>query len=219
MSLETEPEPVHLRPTQTRQARKPPMTTSPAKSAVADHILRVAGALFFREGIRAVGIDRIIGEADIAKATLYRHFSSKEDLVLAYLQDRHERVMEGLAASAAEHSGARERLAAIFDRLAEKAEDKAFRGCAFALAVAEHGDSEKIVALARLHKQAMAEALLALARDAGVAEPQAIGRHLVLLYDGALARRAVLGTPQPMHDAKDAALALIDGAPKRPSPV
>lgn len=193
------------------------MTTYPTKSAVADHILHVAGALFFREGIRAVGIDRIIGEADIAKATLYRHFSSKEDLVLAYLRDRHERAMQGLAASLAENPSARERLASIFDRLAEKAEDKAFRGCAFALAVAEHGDSEKIVTLARLHKQAIADALLALAQEAGVADPQAIGRHLVLLYDGALARRAVLGTAQPMHDARDAALALIDGASKQPA--
>ncbi|MDR6817568.1 AcrR family transcriptional regulator [Neorhizobium sp. 2083] len=63
------------------------------KEAISDQILTTAGALFYREGIRAVGIGRIIEEANVAKATLYRHFPSKDHLVAAYLQARHERVI------------------------------------------------------------------------------------------------------------------------------
>lgn len=66
------------------------------KEAISDQILNAAGTLFYREGIRAVGIDRIIEEADVAKATLYRHFPSKDHLVAAYLKARHERVIRAL---------------------------------------------------------------------------------------------------------------------------
>lgn len=201
----------------TAAAAATPATVAAARPAIAERILGVAGELFFREGIRAVGIDRIIVEADIAKATLYRHFPSKEDLVLAYLEDRHARAMQGLEASVAEHAEPRAQIASIFDRLAEKAENPVFRGCAFALAVAEHGDSQKIVGLARLHKQAVARTLLAIARRASLADAEAAGRHLALLYDGALARRAVLGDAQPMRDARQSALALFDAAGK-PAP-
>lgn len=193
------------------------MTAAGSRTAIAERILDVASGLFFREGIRAVGIDRIVAEADIAKATLYRHFPSKEDLVMAYLQDRHARVMQGLDAVRSEHADPRDRIALIFDRLAEKAENPEFRGCAFALAVAEHGDSEKIVRLARMHKRAVAETLCAIGREAGLANADFIGRHLVLLYDGALARRAVLGDAQPMRDARESALVLYDGAAQQSS--
>ena len=188
------------------------MTITPAKGnrpAIAERILEIASGLFFREGIRAVGIDRIIAEADIAKATLYRHFPSKEDLVLAYLQDRHAKVIEGLEATLARVASPRQQIAEIFERLTEKAEDPEFRGCAFALAVAEHGEADKIVAMARLHKREVAQILTAIARAAGRPDPDRIGGHLALLYDGALARRAVLGDARPMQDAHAAALSLF----------
>lgn len=182
------------------------------QTSIADHILAVAGALFFREGIRAVGIDRIILEADIAKATLYRHFRSKEDLVLAYLHSRHAAVMAGLEEVLALHDAPRDQLAEIFDRLRQKAENPAFRGCAFGLAVAEHGESARITGLARMHKSAVAAVLDGIAHRAGCADAAQIGRHLALLYDGALARRSVYGDVQPMRDAQECALALLDGA-------
>lgn len=182
------------------------------RSTIAGHILDVAGGLFYREGIRAVGIDRIILEADIAKATLYRHFRSKEDLVLAYLETRHATVMTGLEEVLAQHSAPRAQIAEIFERLCQKAENPEFRGCAFGLAVAEHGESTRIVGLARMHKSAVAAVLDGIARTAGFGNAGQIGRHLALLYDGALARRAVYGTVVPMRDAKECALALFDQA-------
>ncbi|MFT4149416.1 MAG: TetR/AcrR family transcriptional regulator [Paracoccaceae bacterium] len=186
--------------------------TIASRSPVASHILDVAGGLFYREGIRAVGIDRIILEADIAKATLYRHYRSKEDLVLAYLQGRHDAVMQGLDEVMAQHTDPRDQIAEIFDRLYQKAGAPEFRGCAFALAVAEHSESARIVGMARMHKSAVADVLDGIAQRAGLVDADRIGRHLALLYDGALARRAVYGTPDPMRDARECALALFDGA-------
>lgn len=197
--------------------RSAPSLTAPPRATLASHILDVAGRLFYREGIRAVGIDRIILEADIAKATLYRHFRTKEDLVLAYLQGRHTLVMQGLEEVLALYPDPRDQIAQIFERLRIKAENPEFRGCAFGLAVAEHGESPRITALARMHKTTVAGVLNAVAHSARLCEPDQIGRHLALLYDGALARRAVYGTAQPMAEAKDCALALYDQA-KRQDP-
>lgn len=182
------------------------------RNAIACHILDVAGGLFYREGIRAVGIDRIILEADIAKATLYRHFRSKEDLVLAYLEGRHAAVMAGLQEVLAQTADPRAQIAEIFERLTLKAAQPEFRGCAFGLAVAEHGESTRIVSLARMHKSTVADVLHGVALRAGVADTGRMGRHFALLYDGALARRSVYGTAEPMREAKECALALFDQA-------
>lgn len=186
--------------------------TQAGRSTVAERILGVAGGLFYREGIRAVGIDRIILKADIAKATLYRHYRSKEDLVLAYLEERHAVVMRGLEEVLELHSAPRDQVLEIFERLYQKAESPEFRGCAFGLAVAEHGESERIVGMARMHKSAVAGILDGIAQRAGLADPAGIGRHLALIYDGALARRAIYGSVGPMLDAKECALALFDRA-------
>ncbi len=182
------------------------------RPSVSAKILTVASGLFLREGIRTVGVDRIILEAAIAKATFYRHFPSKEDLVLAYLGDRHARVMDNLADVLATFDAPRAQIAEIFDRLREKAEDPTFRGCAFALAVAEHGESPRIVALARLHKTAVSDLLAGITNRARLDDPDRVARHLALLYDGALAKRAVHGDAAPMRDAGDAALLLFDMA-------
>ncbi len=180
------------------------------KPSASEKILTVANDLFFREGIRTVGIDRIILEASIAKATFYRHFPSKEDLVLAYLNDRHDRVMAGLDEVLAARHDPRDQIDVIFARLHEKAENPEFRGCAFALAVAEHGESARIVGLARYHKQAVADVLHGIVRRAGLRDAVQTANHLALLYDGALARRAVSGDAGAMRDARQAALTLFD---------
>lgn len=182
------------------------------RASVSDRILAVASGLFFREGIRTVGVDRIILEADIAKATFYRHFPSKEDLILAYLEERHARVMDGLNEVLLTYADPRRQIEVIFTRLHEKAENPEFRGCAFALAVAEHGDAARILAIARFHKQAVTTLLRGIAERAGLGDPAATASYLAIFYDGALARRAVLGDARPMLDARDAALALFDTA-------
>jgi AcrR family transcriptional regulator len=179
------------------------------REAIPDQIITAAGALFYNEGIRAVGIDRIIEEAKVAKATLYRHFPSKDHLVAAYLQDRHDRVIRSLRDVLAATIDPRDQIRVIFERLYEKADSPEFRGCAFALAVAEHGDSERVVTVARTHKRMVRDIFEAVMLKAGVRLDQAAS-HLSLLYEGALATVAVGRDPHAVLIARDCALSVFD---------
>lgn len=181
------------------------------KASISDQIITTAGALFYREGIRAVGIDRIIEEANVAKATLYRHFPSKDHLVAAYLEDRHNRVIQSLREVLDETATPKDQIRMIFERLHEKADSPEFRGCAFALAVAEHGDSERVVSIARTHKKAVKDIFRAIMSraDIGGDIPSA---HLSLLYEGALATVAVERDSNAVLIARDCAISIFDAA-------
>lgn len=178
-------------------------------SQIRDRILDVASDLFYTEGIRAVGIDRVIEEAGIAKATLYRHFPSKEHLIEAHLRRRHERVMEALLSLMSKAVPARDKLAAIFDMLFEKAGVAHFRGCAFALAVGEYGSAERLVDVAREHKACVRQVFQTIASEKGSAG-ETIASHLSLLYEGALSTVAVDRDPAAVLSAKTFALFIFD---------
>jgi AcrR family transcriptional regulator len=181
------------------------------KEPISDHILSAAGALFYSDGIRAIGIDRIIEEAKVAKATLYRHFPSKDHLVAAYLQERHDRVIRSLHEALKTESAPRQQIKLIFERLYEKADSPEFRGCAFALAVAEHGDSERVVTVARTHKKMVGDIFRDIMSNIDVRPDQAAA-HLSLLYEGALATVAVGRDPKTVLVARDCALSVFDAA-------
>jgi AcrR family transcriptional regulator len=181
------------------------------KEAITDQILNAASLLFYREGIRAVGIDRIIEDANVAKATLYRHFPSKDHLVAAYLQARHERVIHSLQDVLSAPIAPRDQIGLIFQRLHEKADSPEFRGCAFALAVAEHGDSERVVSVARTHKKMVRDIFATIMRRVTSA-PDGAAAHLSLLYEGALATVAVERDPNAVLVARDCALSVFDSA-------
>ncbi|MGH8157363.1 MAG: TetR/AcrR family transcriptional regulator [Rhodanobacter sp.] len=122
-----------------------------------ERILLAAHDLFYREGIRATGIDRVIAEADVAKLTFYRHFPSKNDLVLAFLDHRHERWMAWFNEALARHRpSSGNALAALVPTVAEWLRDEQFRGCAFLNAVGELGGTlPEVVATCHRHKQEM----------------------------------------------------------------
>lgn len=185
------------------------------KETVSEQILTVAGGLFYREGIRAVGIDRIIDEAKVAKATLYRHFPSKDHLVAAYLEARHERVLASLNDVVEDDFTPREKIGTIFLRLHEKADSPDFRGCAFAMAVAEHEASERVVTIARLHKAAVQKIFRNVMAQAG-SSTSGPAAHLSLLYEGALATVAVNRDPSAVLVARDCALFVFDAANGNP---
>ncbi|MCX8998189.1 TetR/AcrR family transcriptional regulator [Rhizobiaceae bacterium BDR2-2] len=187
------------------------------RASISEQILTVAGTLFYSEGIRAVGIDRIVEEANVAKATLYRHFPSKDHLVAAYLVQRHERVLRSLEEVTDTVPDPRDQIALIFERLFEKADSQEFRGCAFALAVAEHGDSDRVVSVAREHKDAVRGIFQAVMRHAGTV-PERPAAHLALLYEGALATVAVSHDPRAVLVARDCALAVFDTATRSRAP-
>jgi AcrR family transcriptional regulator len=167
------------------------MSTRPASgttSEARERLLNTATRIFYAEGIHSVGIDRITAEAKVTRATLYRHFVGKEDLVLAYL-DRADRMMRGQAdAAQAGGRSAVDKVRAVARSIADGIQSPGFRGCAFLNAAAEYPDPAHPVHQAVLaHREwflATVTDLLAQATDAP-ADPAA--RHLVMLRDGAMA--------------------------------
>ena len=159
-------------------------------SAARERVLKTASRLFHREGIRAVGVDRIAAEAAVGKMTLYRHFATKDDLVVAVLDGRDGPARAALAA-AMEHAGddPRARLLAPFAMLEPWFTGPGFRGCPFMNASLElHDPGHPARAVARRHKAATRDAFARAAHEAGCAEPDALADQLALLFDGAIAQ-------------------------------
>src|SRR6478752_4620345 len=104
-------------------------------------ILETADRLFYQDGVRAVGIDRIIAEAGVAKMSLYKHFPSKDDLILEVLKYREESVLEFFRAAMERHGKkAKNRLRAFFAALKDMFDSPGFRGCPFQNAAIELAD-------------------------------------------------------------------------------
>lgn len=178
------------------------------KFLVHDRILRAAHDLFYRDGIRATGIDRVIAESQVSKVTFYRHFHSKNELVLAFLEYRHQRWMAWFADALRRHGGTEGGGAAmVVPALAEWFRDGAFRGCAFINSVVElGGDVPGVIAVARRHKDEMTQAVELLLLPSAGRGNQA--RAIAQAVDGAIMRAQVDGTP----DAALEALSLAIGA-------
>lgn len=153
-----------------------------------ERILRAADELFYSRGIRNVGIDEVIARADVAKATLYKHFESKDLLVLECLRrrsaDARKRFLERLEQRA---TTPRERVLAVFDELEANCGKADFRGCAFLNAVVELADPNHPAHQATIeHKQALKDYLRRQVEEAGVNEPEDVASTLSMLYDGAV---------------------------------
>lgn len=158
-------------------------------TTVRDRILYTAMGLFYREGVRAVGIDRIIAEAETAKATFYRHFKSKDDLVLDYLRLRHEMWMhwflERLETACAVDGPAFEQVAHV---LADWFAEPDFRGCSFINVLSEGVPSGEVLNLVQSHKADLQDALQALAQGIGHLEPVEAAEEALMIVEGAIVR-------------------------------
>ncbi|MBB5189370.1 AcrR family transcriptional regulator [Silvimonas terrae] len=184
---------------------KTDQTTDLATLPARERILCVAHDLFYRDGIRATGIDRVIAAAGVTKVTFYRHYPSKNDLIRAFLEDRHTRWMTWFTDALQRHGG---HLAALVPVLAEWFDSTDYRGCAFINAVAEQGGGLPDAAdIARRHKAQMTEAIAALL-------PPSSGRERIALaaavaVDGAIVRAQTDGAPQAALDALALLLAVL----------
>lgn len=148
-----------------------------------ERILVAAHALFYREGIRATGIDKIIDQSSVSKVTFYRQYASKDALIQAYLDYRHEKWISWFQTSLMEAtSDGLPAADALVATLRDWFSSPDFRGCAFLNAAAELGSSEsEILETVRRHKQEMSSVLDNLFIDAVSA-----GRTLSLVIDGAI---------------------------------
>ena len=182
-----------------------------------DQLVETALKLFGQEGFHATGIDRVLEEAGVAKMTLYKHFKSKDELILAALRLRDERWRNCFMRTIEKQTKApRGRLLAIFDFLAEWFADSRFAGCMFINASAEYADHDHpIHAAASEHKRLVEMYVHDLAVQVGVPDPATLAAQLCLLMEGAIVTAQVC--PNVDRDraaavAKKAARVLIDQA-------
>ena len=183
-----------------------------ARTSVRGRLLAAANELFYAEGVQTVGIDRVIERAGVAKASLYNTFGSKENLVQAYLADRHQATLARLWDAVERHSDPRQRLLAVFDAQSELFAEPSFRGCAFVTASAEAPDGGAIERAADDYRAEVRGLLTELARQAGASHPAELGRQLQLLYDGGGLSARMDRDPHAAEAARAAAGALVDAA-------
>jgi AcrR family transcriptional regulator len=177
-----------------------------------ERLLETASGLFYSEGIHSVGVDRLVSEAGVTRATFYRHFPTKEALVEAYLRATDERLRANVD-NALKGQDPQQALEALLDLMGQRTNADGFRGCQFINAAAEYPDGANPVHVAVAdHRAWFRKVAIEVARKVGHPKPDEAGQFLVLLHDGALVA-ADLDDPQAVRIAvKKAALQLLTPA-------
>ena len=179
-----------------------------------DELVRKALQVFYRDGFHATGMDRLVVETGVSKTSMYKHFRTKEELILAVLRLRDEnfrnwfvRRIEELAYTPADQ------LLAAFDALGEWFREDNFRGCMFIKAGAEYQDPDHPIHVqAGEHKRLLLEYFTDLCRKAGAQDPDKLACQLLLLKEGAIVTAVLLHSCDPARDAKEAAQVLLQNA-------
>ncbi|MFJ3661087.1 TetR/AcrR family transcriptional regulator [Streptomyces sp. NPDC090119] len=188
--------------------------TSEARARLLDTATRI----FYTEGIHSVGVDRIIAEAQVTRATLYRHFKGKDELILAYLQQADHGIRGQVDAIRAQGLPAAETVRAVGRSIAEGIRSPGFRGCAFLNAAAEYPDPTHPVHQAVLaHRQWFLDTATQLMEDAGRAPADVTGRHFVMLRDGAMAAGCLFDPTLICATFLDGVEGILNATPPHPS--
>jgi AcrR family transcriptional regulator len=183
-----------------------------AKLTPRERLLAAADELFYREGVHSVGIERVIERAGVAKATLYNAFGSKEELVKAYLDGRHEARKRRLAQAMDGIDSPQGKLLVVFDVMDKLFAAPEYHGCAFLNASAESPAGGLVDKVSDEYREWVRSMFEDLASDAGASDPRQLAHQLVLLYDGATVAAQMDRDPTAALAAKDVASVLIDAA-------
>jgi AcrR family transcriptional regulator len=195
----------------------PDPTIIPASDATRlsprERLLEAADELFYAEGVQSVGIDRLIERAGVAKASLYSTFGSKEALVHAYLEDRHDRQLARLRAAVQDAGDdPTERILAVFDAQAAGFRRPTYHGCAFAMASAEAPPGGRIELATESYRADIRELFTGLATEARVADPELLASQLQLVYDGGALSMRMDRDPEIAVPLRAAAATLVAAA-------
>ena len=159
-------------------------------------LLRTASELFYAEGLHSVGIDRIVAAAPVTRATLYKHFPSKDELVVAYLTQADDAIRDRATTARAQDTSPDDVIRAVAGSIADDIRRPGFRGCAFLNAAAEYADPAHPVHQAVLrHRQWFLDTMTELFAATGKPDGGPAARHFVMLRDGAMAA-GCLSDPQ-----------------------
>lgn len=200
-----------------KSGRPPSSATATAEPPARDRIFAVAKDMFYRLGIRAVGVETICAEAGATKMSLYRSFPSKDELVAAYLRDRNGKYWGWWDKIVAAHPGdARAQLVGIFESIAASTTRAEYRGCPFTNAAIEFPEpNHPGRAVAAENKRDLRARLRGLAKQAGARDAAALADGLLLLAEGAYTISQTLGPSGPAKHLAAAAEALIAASLKK----
>lgn len=175
-----------------------------------DELVEKALEIFYREGFHATGMDLLAAETGISKTTMFKHFRSKEELILAVLRLRDQNFRNWLFRRMERAGPPRAQLSAMFDALGEWFAEPGFRSCMFIKAASEYPDPmHPIHAQSAEHKRLLFLALHKIALAAGARDPAGLARKLLLLKEGAIVTAHLGHEADPAADAKAAAEALL----------
>ncbi len=185
-----------------------------SKLSKRDQLIQTAVKLFAKNGIHATGVDSIVEHSGVTKKTLYAHFRTKEELVLAVL-----RYYDGLARNEfmrkVERGGTtpRRRLLAIFDFAQDWFQQTNYYGCLFINTIGEYSDQDTpIRQICKEYKKLVQDYIYSLCQQAGAKDPQGLAEELALLLEGATVTAQVSQNPRTAKVAKRVARGLIDKA-------
>ena len=190
----------------------PPTQRTRAREPVRERLIRAADELFYRDGINAVGIDTILARAKVAKASMYAHFRSKDDLIVAVLEARDKAWWAWFPGEVERRSAdPATRLLVVFDLLDALVQEPSFRGCAFINASAELAeDGHPAREAARMAKARLRELFRANAIKAKLDDPGGVANALLMLADGVLVAAVMGPMKRPARDARIAAAAIVN---------
>lgn len=183
-------------------------------SSKRDHLVDTALDLFCRHGFHATGIDKILAASGVAKMTMYKHFKSKDELILATLHRSDEKFRNGLMRDIERKAKTpRDRILAIFDYLGDWFAKSSFTGCTFINATAEYAELDNpIHAAAAEHKRLIYGYIFDLAKATGAKDPDTLANGLALLVEGAVVMAHVSGNKDASSQAKKTAEILLAAA-------
>lgn len=184
------------------------------KSQSRQQLLATAGDLFYREGFRAVGVDTISAASGVGKMTLYRQYQSKDELMVAYLNDSDERFWAWFEAVTGPAPTPREKILAFFDALADQSTRPTCHGCPFLNVIVDFPDlGHPGHAVALAHKQAVRRRFHELAVQMDDPDPEGLADGLFLLMDGAYMAVRLHGVGGPAAQVRKAAERLLGSPP------
>lgn len=184
----------------------------PPRTSARQRLLEAASRLFYAHGVAATGIDAITAEAGVAKMSLYNNFSSKDDLVLAYIEARHQEWLELYQARLKEADTPERKVLAVFDAYADHADAAyahGFRGCGLLNAAAELPAGSPGREAVRRHKEQVEDLLAQHLEESGRADAAPMAEHLSFLLEGAMSRAGLEGRSERLACARRVASTLL----------
>ena len=177
-----------------------------------DELVQKALDAFYRNGFHATGMDMLVAETGISKTSMYKHFRTKDDLILAVLRLRDERFRNWLYRRMEElASSPKDQLIAMFDALGEWFDEQGFKGCMFIKASSEYQEPTNPIHMQSAdHKRLLEQHFTQLALDAGYKNAGVLARQLLLLKEGAIVTAHLGHTEDAARDGKDAAITLLE---------